>query len=256
MCYGNLVSPRKLIEGEDEGLGAHRLGTDRSTSDKDLSEFLLRACHDLRASVRAIGVHAERLRKDSQAPQPVSDFEQRLKFILDGARKIESLTDGLSAYSVALQIEEASFQSTSMGLMLRTAMARLDTELRAHEAEVTCGELPRVSGNPDRLMQIFETLLSNALRHRGERPPRIHITAEKREEEWLFAVRDNGPGIDTAYLERIFRPFERLRSTERDATGLGLAICRAIVKRHGGKLWADSTPGTGSVFLFTLPAIG
>jgi|HubBroStandDraft_6_1064221.scaffolds.fasta_scaffold143613_2 light-regulated signal transduction histidine kinase (bacteriophytochrome) len=249
MWYGVLVSPRKLIEGEDEGLGAHR-----STSDKDLSEFLLRACHDLRASVRAIGAHAEKLRKDSQAPQ-ASDFEQRLSFILEGARKIDSLTDGLSAYSVALQIEEASFQSTSMGLMLRTAMARLDTELRAQGAEVTCGELPRVSGNPDRLAQIFEALLSNALRHRGEQPPRIHITAEKREEEWLFAVRDNGPGIDTAYLERIFRPFERGRSTQSNAAGLGLAVCRAIVKRHGGRLWADSTPGAGSVFLFTLPAI-
>jgi len=251
VCYGILVSSRKPIGREIEGLGKQHW-----TSDRDLSEFLLRACHDLRASLRAISAHAEKLRKDSQAPQVASDFDQRLGFILDGARKIDSLTEGLSAYSIALQIEEASFQSTSMGVMFRAAMARLDPELRAHGAEVTCGELPRVFGNPDRLVQIFETLLSNALRHRGELPARIHVTAEKRDEEWLFAVRDNGPGIDTAYLERIFRPFERLRATESAGAGLGLAVCRAIVERHGGRLWAESTPGTGSVFLFTLPATG
>jgi signal transduction histidine kinase len=245
------VSTPKLIEHEDDSFGR-----DHRTSDRDLGDFLLRACHDLRASSRAINAHAEMLRKDSQVAQQASDFEQRLGFILEGARKIDSLTDGLSAYSVALQIEEASFQSTSMDLMLRTALAKLDMELRAHGAEVTCGELPRVSGNPDRLVQIFETLLSNALRHQGERPPRIHITSEKRDEEWLLAVRDNGPGIDTAYLERIFRPFERLRAKESGGAGLGLAICRAIVERHGGRLWAESTPGTGSVFFFTLPAVG
>jgi len=250
MWYGIFVSPRKLIGHEDDSLG-----TDHWTSDRDLSDFLLRACHDLRASLRAINAHAEMLRKDSQGTQGVSDFQRHLGFILDGARKINSLADGLTAYSIALHIEEASFQSTSMGLALRTAMAKLDTELRAHGAEVTCGELPRVSGDPDRLAQVFEILLSNALRHRGESPLRIHITAEKSDEEWLFTVRDNGPGIDTAYLERIFRPFERLHAREGDGAGLGLAICRAIVERHGGRLWAESTPGTGSVFLFTLPAI-
>ena len=234
MCYGILVSPPEL---------------DRWTSDRDLSEFLLRASHDLRASLRAISAHAEKLRKDA------SDFDERLGFILDGARKIASLTDGLSAYSIALQVEQASFPPTSMGLILRTAMAKLDAELRAHGAEVTSGELPRVSGNPDRLVQIFETLIGNALHHSGERPPRIHITAEKRDEEWLFAVRDNGPGIDNAYLERIFRPFERLRAAKSGGAGLGLAICRAIVERHGGRLWAESTPDGGAAFLFTLPAV-
>jgi signal transduction histidine kinase len=240
-----------LIGHEDEGRGGHRW-----TSDRDLSDFLSRASHDLRAALRAVSAHAEMLRKDSQGAQRASDLEQRLGFILDGARKIHLITDGLSAYSVVLQIEEGSFQSTSMGLILRNAMARLAAELRAQGAEVTCGELPRVSGNPDRLGQIFETLLGNAVRHRGERPPRIHVTAEKRDREWLFAVRDNGPGIETAYLERVFRPFERLDAKESGGAGLGLAICRAIVERHGGKLWAESTAGTGSVFFFTLPATG
>jgi light-regulated signal transduction histidine kinase (bacteriophytochrome) len=140
--------------------------------------------------------------------------------------------------------------------MLRTAVARIDQEVQERGAEVRCDELPQVFGKPDRLVQVFEILLHNALRHCGQSSPRIHITAEKQAGEWLFAVRDNGSGIDAAYLERIFKPFERLHATERDGAGMGLAICRAIVERHGGRLWAESTPGTGLTFLFTLPVAG
>ena len=220
------------------------------TSDQDLSEFLLRGCHDLRSPVRAIRAHADLIRKSARTPE-TADFDQRLDFIVDGVRKIDLLTAGLTSYSIALHIEQASFQPARMEVMLRTALARLDDELRTHGAEVTHGDLPGVSGNPDRLAEIFGNLLENALRHRAERSPRILITAERQAETWLFAVRDNGPGIDADYLERVFKPFERLRAGE--GPGLGLAICRTIVEKHGGKLWAESTPGTGSTFFFTLP---
>jgi two-component system, chemotaxis family, sensor kinase Cph1 len=246
LWYGVFVSPGKTNET-------------RAIGDRELSEFLLRACHDLRSSVRAIRAQAELLQRDGPAPA-TSDSERRLAFIVDGVRKIELLSDGMSGYSIALQIQEASFQPTRMDAVLRTALGRLDKELRDQEAEVTSGELPCVSGNSDRLTQVFENLLRNALRHRGQSSPRIHITAEKqaaadRHDEWLFAVRDNGPGIDTPYLERIFKPFERLRADKPEGSGMGLAICRAIVERHGGKLWAESTPGSGSTFLFTLPVV-
>jgi light-regulated signal transduction histidine kinase (bacteriophytochrome) len=228
--------------------------TDRATPDWDLSEFLFRICHDLRSSLRAIRAHAELIRKGFQAGDS-SDLDQRLGFIVEGARRIDLLTDGLSGYSTALQIEEASFQPARMGVMLRTALARIDGELRDHGAEVTFGELPSVLANPDRLVQVFEILLHNALRHCGQSPPRIHITAEKQAGEWLFAVHDNGPGIDAAYLERIFKPFERLQAGKAESVGMDLAIGRAIMERHGGRLWAESTPGTGSTFFFTLPMV-
>lgn len=221
-------------------------------SDRDLSELLLRACHDLRSSLRAIRAHTELVQKGVPAEE-ASDLDQNFAFIADGVRRIELLADGLSRYSIALQIEEESFQPTRMDVLFRTALARIDQEAQKPGAEVTCGELPQVSGKPDRLAQVFEILLHNALRHCGESTPRIHVTAEKQGGEWLFAVRDNGPGIEAAYLERIFKPFERLHATERDGAGMGLAICRAIVERHGGRLWVESTPGTGSTFLFTLP---
>jgi signal transduction histidine kinase len=226
---------------------------DRGTSDQDLSEFLLRACHDLRSPIRAIKAHADLIRKSAPTPE-IADFEKRLEFIIDGARKIDLLTDGLTSYSIALHVEQTSFQPARMDVILRMALARLDRELRAHGAEVTYGELPCVAGNPDRLAQVFENLLRNALRHGGRDSLRIHISAERQGETWLFAVRDNGTGIEAAYLERVFKPFERLRAGDSEGVGLGLAICRIIVERHGGKLWAESTPGTGSTFLFTLPA--
>jgi light-regulated signal transduction histidine kinase (bacteriophytochrome) len=243
------VSPRKTSDGADEGQR-----TDRAMSDRDLSEFLLRACHDLRSSLRAIRAHAELVQKGVHADD-ASNLDRHFAFIANGARRIELLTEGLSGYSIALQIEETSFQPARMDVMLRTALARIDQEMQERGAEVTCGELPRVSGKPDRLVEVFEILLHNALRHCGQSSPRIHITAEKQAGEWLFAVRDNGPGIDAAYLERVFKPFERLHATERESVGMGLAICRAIVERHRGRLWAESTPGTGSTFFFTLPVI-
>jgi signal transduction histidine kinase len=249
LWYGIIVSLRKVVEREDADRNSCRW-----TSDRDLSEFLLHVCHDLRTSLRAIQAHAELLQRPVRAPETPA-FEPHIGFIVDGARRIDSLAAGLSSYSIALQIEEASFQITRLDVTLRTVLARLDGELRVNGADVSCGELPSVFGNPDRLAQIFEILLHNALRHRTELSPRIDISAEKRAEDWLFAVRDNGPGIETTWLESIFKPLKRLHGKEREGVGMGLTVCRAIVERHGGRLWAESKPGTGSTFLFTLPVV-
>ena len=222
------------------------------TSDPDLSRFLLRACHDLRSSLRAIRVHTELLRRET--PPELTALDQHIGFILDGSGRMESLTDGLSAYSLALQIDQSSFRPTRMELVVRTALAKLDKEVRDAGAEVTSGALPVVSGNLDRLVQVFDILLRNALRHRGERHPRIHIAAEKLDQAWLVTVQDNGPGIEAEYFERVFQPFERLQAAHSEGAGMGLTICRAIVERHGGRIRVESEPGAGSRFLFTLPA--
>jgi signal transduction histidine kinase len=223
------------------------------TDEFDAGEFLLHASHDLRTALRAIRVHTDLLLKDGQAAQ-APGLEERLGFIVDGARKVDLLADGLASYSVALQIRQESFQPTPMDVLLRTALAKLDKELRSNDATVTKDKLPRVSGVPDRLMEVFENLLHNALRHRGAAPPQIQITNERRSEEWLFTVRDNGPGVDAPYLETIFRPFVRLQGNRLPGPGLGLAICRIIVERHGGRIWAESADGGGIAFRFTLPA--
>jgi light-regulated signal transduction histidine kinase (bacteriophytochrome) len=226
--------------------------TEYSKSDSDVSEFILRACHDLRAPTRAVRTQSELLLRDPAASGN-SGFEQRLGLIVEGARKIDLLLDGLAAYSVALQTNPASFQSAPMGVLLRSVLAKLNQDLRDSGAEVAYDDLPTVTGNPDRLMQVFENLLRNALIHRGRTAPHIDISAVRETEEWLFSVHDNGPGVDAASLQKMFLPFARLQGGERPGPGLGLAICREIVERHGGRIWAESQPGSGTTFRFTLP---
>lgn len=223
----------------------------REASEYSLSEFLLRTCHDLKSSLRAIRTSAELMQRDGAAAESA---ERHLGTILTGARNIDVLADGLIAYSLATQIEPSSFRFAGSGALLRAALARLSRELQAQNAEVTYGDLPRVFGDPDRLTEVFDALLKNAVRYRSAAPPRIRVTAEKGPGGWLFAVADNGAGIEAPWLERIFRPFERLQSADKTGAGLGLATCRAIVERHGGKMWAQSTSGEGSTFFFTLPA--
>lgn len=219
----------------------------------EAGDFLMHVCHDLRTAVRAIRAHTDLLLRDGQA-RPAPAMEERLGFIADGARKIDLLADGIASYSMALQIPRESFRTTPTEPLLRSVLAKLNKEIQEHQATVTYGSLPSVSGDPDRLMEVFENLLHNALRHGGPTSPVVHIGAERRAGEWLFTVRDNGPGMEACYLESIFQPFTRLHSTHPAGPGLGLAICRLIVQSHGGQIWAESGVGSGSTFRFTLPA--
>jgi len=221
-------------------------------SDREMSEFLLRACHDLRSSVRTVRTHSELFLKDT-GKEWASGLEQRIGFIVEGASRIDLLVDGLTRYSVALQTAAAPFQSVNLEVLLRSVLAKLHKELGDCGAEVTHSELPQVSGNPDRLMQVLENLLRNALVHRGTDPPRIDVSAGRHGEGWLVTVHDSGPGVESGALERIFLPFERLHGRTHAGAGLGLAICRVIVERHGGRIWAESQEGRGATFCFTLP---
>src|SRR5436305_8580965 len=216
----------------------------------DFHEFLMRACHDLRTPMRAVLANAELLLRCPEKREG-PDFERILGCILEGARKSDSLVDALSSYSLALHTQPGTFQLVKTEVLLRAVLAKLAPDLRSSRAEVTYDELPRVPGDPDRLLQLFENLLRNAIQHRGPSAPRIHVSAKKQGDAWCFAITDNGPGVDPTYLERIFRPFERLNGSS--GVGLGLAICREIVVRHGGKIWAESQPGSGCTLLFTLP---
>jgi signal transduction histidine kinase len=192
------------------------------------------------------------LLKDCERAKP-EDLEGRLAFVADGARRIDLLVDGLATYAIALQTDAASFQSTRLDVLLRSALARIEKLLRETGAEVTYDEMPLVRGNPDRLMQLFEHLLRNAIVHRGESTAQVHISATRPVEgEWKITVQDNGPGVEASEVERIFRPFERLRGHGATGPGMGLAICRAIVEAHGGRIWAE--PGEGFTVVFTIPA--
>jgi light-regulated signal transduction histidine kinase (bacteriophytochrome) len=179
--------------------------TSRSIIDREPSDLLLRACHDLRTPARAIRLHAELLMRDGAA---APDFAEWLGFLAGGARKMDLLLEALSSFAVALRTDAALFQPVAMAVALRTALANLAAALRANGAEVTHDELPRVHGNPDRLIEFLQRLIDNALKHRGDTSPLIHITAAEHAEGWRFGVRDHGAGVDEAYLQHMFNPLE------------------------------------------------
>ncbi len=228
-------------------------GKDRWARGSEASWLLLHTSHDLRSSLRAIRVHAELLAKEWEAGETAKSG-QRLGVILTDTAKLESLADGLAAYSIACQIDPATFVLAPVEVILRSSLARLGQALRESGAAVTYDALPRIRCEPDRIGQVFENLLRNAVLHCPGAPARVHISAQDQGDRWLFSVRDNGPGIEPAYLERVFEPFERLRGQQATGPGLGLAICRKIVERHGGRMWAESLPGSGANLFFTLSA--
>jgi chemotaxis family two-component system sensor kinase Cph1 len=143
-------------------------------------------------------------------------------------------------------------------VVLQKALANLRVSIAESRAQIKADPLPRVMADESQLVQLLLNLIGNGIKFHGQQPPLIEISAELQEHEWVFTVKDNGIGIDPRYFERIFVIFQRLHS-KRSAypgTGIGLAICKKVVERHGGRIWVESTPGAGTSFFFSLPAGG
>ena len=164
------------------------------------------------------------------------------------------LIDDVLAYA-RVGTRGAAFQPTDCEAVLERALANLEPSIDETGAVVTHDPLPSLWADGTQMGQLFQNLIGNAIKYRGDAPPRIHIAAERQGEEWVFSVRDNGIGFDPEHAERIFTIFQRLHDTdEYPGTGIGLAICKKIVERHAGRIWAESEPGRGSRFSFTIPA--
>jgi light-regulated signal transduction histidine kinase (bacteriophytochrome) len=146
------------------------------------------------------------------------------------------------------------FRPAAAEAALAQALHALAAPMAATGAEVTHDPLPTVRADESQLVQLFQNLLGNALKFRTDAPPRVQVAADERDGQWVFSVRDNGIGIAPEYTDRIFRLFQRLHSREQyPGTGMGLAVCKRIVERHGGRIWVESQPGHGSTFYFSLP---
>jgi chemotaxis family two-component system sensor kinase Cph1 len=152
-----------------------------------------------------------------------------------------------------VESRERRVETAGAGGLLDQALADLREAVEQSGAKVTRSPLPEIEAEPSQIVQVFQNLIGNALKFRGEAPPRIHVSARREGREWVFSVRDNGIGMDPAEAEQVFTLFKRLHP-EIPGSGIGLAICRKIVERHGGRLWVESEPGRGSTFSFTLPA--
>jgi chemotaxis family two-component system sensor kinase Cph1 len=139
-------------------------------------------------------------------------------------------------------------------LVLGLALQQLQLRIEESGAKITFDKLPAVVANQDLLIRVFQNLIGNAIKYSNEKPAEIYISCKREASEWVFSVKDNGIGVDPQYHDRIFEPFQRLRHREAAGTGVGLAICKRIVERHGGRMWVESAEGKGSTFLFTIPA--
>jgi light-regulated signal transduction histidine kinase (bacteriophytochrome) len=184
-----------------------------------------------------------------------ADADQFIAFAVDGANRMQRLLNDLLLYS-RVGTRGKPLQPTSSETVLEAALANLQLAITESQAIITHDyPLPIVLADETQLLQLFQNLIGNALKFRAEQPPEVHIAAEARNNEWLFSVRDNGIGLEPQYAERIFVIFQRLHTREEyPGTGIGLAICKRIVERHGGHIWVESQPGQGTTFYFTLPA--
>jgi light-regulated signal transduction histidine kinase (bacteriophytochrome) len=169
---------------------------------------------------------------------------------------MQTLIQNLLAYS-RLGRKGQSFAAVNGEAVVTQTLDNLGEAIKESGAEITCGPLPTVVGDGVQLVQLFQNLIGNAIKFRGAEKPSVHVHAESGATEWTFSVRDHGIGIDPQFAERIFVIFQRLHSREEYAgTGIGLAFCKKIIERHGGRIWVDSQPGHGATFFFTLPLIG
>jgi light-regulated signal transduction histidine kinase (bacteriophytochrome) len=165
---------------------------------------------------------------------------------------MQTLIRDLLAYS-RVDARSRPFAAVSVHEVFNDAVAALDSSITDAGGQITCGELPVVTGDRSQLVQLMQNLIGNGLKYHGEKSPQVHVSAERKGEEWVFSVRDNGIGIEPKYYERIFEIFKRLHDqNEYPGTGIGLAVCRRVANRHGGRIWVESEPGCGSVFYFTI----
>jgi light-regulated signal transduction histidine kinase (bacteriophytochrome) len=179
--------------------------------------------------------------------------DQFIAYSVEGALRIESLLKALLAYWEVTEREQDSFAPVDTGAVLTKALLNLQTAITESGAIVTSDPLPTVVAEEVSLMQLFQNLISNSIKYRGEETPRIHVSAERDAQMWLFAVRDNGIGIDPQYTDRVFGMFKRLHGSDIPGTGIGLAICKKVVERQGGQIWVESEAGRGATFKFTVP---
>jgi PAS domain S-box-containing protein len=242
------ITPRKQAEERLE-----RTLVDLERSNKDLEEFAYVASHDLQEPLRKMANFSEMLANRYQG-QLDERADKYLGYIADGAKRMKDLINDLLVFS---RVGRADFRliATDMNDILRGTLNDIQPLVCEKQAEITHGALPTLKVNSPQVRQLLQNLIANAIKFHGDQPPRIHLSARQEEREWVVAVRDHGIGFEPQYAEGIFKVFRRLNTKEDyPGTGIGLAICKKIVERHGGRIWAESQPGQGSTFYFTIPA--
>lgn len=225
---------------------------DLMRSNSELQNFAYVAAHDLREPLRTIVSFSELLALDL-GDNLSADSQENLGFIVDAGKRMQQLITDLLAYA-RVESQASPFVLTHLNDTVKNAISALKIAIDDSHGLITSDDLPAVMADSSQLDQVFLNLLGNALKFRGAEPPLVHVSVQKREKDYLFTVKDNGIGIDVKSAGRLFQMFQRLHGlAEYPGTGMGLAISKRIVERHGGKIWLESAPQSGSEFFFTLP---
>jgi signal transduction histidine kinase len=221
-------------------------------SNIELEQFAYVASHDLQEPLRMVSSYVQLLARRYKGKLD-ADADDFIAYAVDGANRMQMLINDLLAYS-RVSTRGGPFEPTECEAVLEQTLANLQVAITDSGAVVTHDTLPTIMADDFQLGQLFQNLIDNAIKFRSEKPPCVHISAERKGNEYVFSVRDNGIGIDPEYADRIFRIFQRLHNRGKyPGTGIGLAICKKIVERHGGRIWVDSQPGRGATFYFTMP---
>lgn len=233
----------------------HRTEAALRRSNADLEQFAYVASHDLREPLRNMSAFVELMVRAYRRNQLNIHGDRCVEFITAGARRMEALIAGLLAYArIGNPNESAVEECVDLNTTLNEAVNSLRTLINDANATITRAELPIVRGHPGQLQQVFQNLLENSLKYRRvDLPLRIEIQVVSREHDWVFRFQDNGQGFRSEYADRIFGIFKRLHGAEIPGTGIGLAVCRAVIDRHNGQIWAEAEPDKGTTIFFTLP---
>jgi PAS domain S-box-containing protein len=246
---------RDITERKHAAEALERKAKELAASNTELEQFAYAASHDLQEPLRMIAGYTQLLgrRYRGKLDREADEF---IQFTIEGAERMGTLIRDLLAYSRAGRTSLTP-ERVDLGDCVQASLANLRVMLEENAAAVEVSPLPELVGQRAQLIQLFQNLIGNAVKYHGTEPPRVRVSAERRGEDWLFEVRDNGIGIDPQYADQVFDLFRRLHGRgEYSGTGIGLAICKKIVEGQGGRIWVESQPGEGATFQFTLPADG
>jgi light-regulated signal transduction histidine kinase (bacteriophytochrome) len=248
-----LDNARLFDEAKRSQAALRRSNEELRRTNEDLEHFAYSASHDLREPLRQVAVYSQLLQRQ-YVSHVDARAEQFIEVIVAGAKRMDALVRDILAYTQAASIGQEEIELTDANKVLAGVLADVSSTVEESDATLETAPLPAVRVKPIHLQQLFQNLISNALKYRGPERPHISIGAENGGGEWIFFCRDNGIGIEPQYHRHVFALFKRLHSnSDYEGTGIGLAICQKIVERYGGKIWVESAAGQGATFRFSLP---
>ena len=251
---GVIVNLRDITQLKQAEEAVKKTADDLARSNQELEQFAYAASHDLQEPLRKIASYTQLLQQRYQGKFD-AEADKFIGYIVDGAYRMQALIRDLLMYSRAGR-GELTLEPTDMESVLAQALSNLETALQTNKAVVTHDPLPMIMASPSQLTQVLQNLVGNAIKYHGDAPPTVHVSAVQKSGVWQFAIKDNGIGIDPQYADRVFVIFQRLHTKkEYPGTGIGLAICKKMIERHGGQVWLESEgEGKGTTFRFTIPA--